>query len=118
MGFFSRIKKLWGAEAEPHISTRTEQAADATPITPPPTETPSQDAQPGADAAPAPEQAPHDKPEARQPDLAESQRAETAQASKESGWRKLLGFGAKAEEKEALVQAAEEPAIAAPAVRH
>ena len=53
MGFFSRIKKLWGADAEPHISTQPEQAADATPITPPPTETPSQDAQIAPDEPPA-----------------------------------------------------------------
>ena len=114
MGFFSRIKKLWGADAEPHISTQPEQAADATPITPPPTETPSQDAQIVTDEAP--EQAPQDKPEApKTADMNESGRTETAQAPKESGWRKLLGLGAKAEEKEIEVLAAEEPALEAPA---
>ena len=73
MGFFSRIKKIWGGETEPRTPDRTTQEDSAQ--------------QPPAQAAdvPQPEPATHQRP-------TQETAAEPA-PPKEAGWRRLFGKG-------------------------
>mgnify|MGYP001176842631 CR=1 FL=1 len=87
MGFFSRIKKLWGADAEPQDASTRPQAPEA-----------PQTVEPSAPVEPAPQetvqQPVRPAPEHRETAPDEPVRpAEPAPARKESGWRKLFGIG-------------------------
>jgi len=97
MGFFSRIKKLWGTDTE-HIATQTGQAASATPEAQLPTEASVPEVRAHEAVTPAPGQPlPQDKPAAPHAEPTPETDSTPAQPARESGWRKLLGLGAKTE---------------------
>jgi len=111
MGFFSRIKKLWGADAQPQDSTLPQQAPAQEP------EQPASVEQPAAVPAPVPPQIPREEAQpparAERKDTAEVEptaptqaASEASQARKEGGWRRLFGLGGGSEDREPTPQAA------------
>jgi len=114
MGFFSRIKKLWGADAEPQDATLPQQSPAQEPE-------PAGVEQPQAPPAPAPaaEVAHEKQPQPVQPvQINEAEigpeppataSPQPPQTRKEGGWRRLFGLGGGPEDKEPAPQAA--PAV-------
>jgi fused signal recognition particle receptor len=114
MGFFSRIKKLWGTETAPQDSALPQQepvqkreaaeqietagfvpqAPSAAPRAA--TEVPREETQPVA----------RDKQEDEIHPATVSAEAEAPQTRKEGGWRRLLGLGGKSEDNEPAPQSA------------
>ena len=95
MGFFSRIKKLWGADGEPQDATLPQQT---------PAHTPDIDAG-AAEAAPKnqeeiPAPAPPEPKTVAGPGATAGAPAEETEPRKEGGWRRLLGLGGTAEKTE------------------
>ena len=92
MGFFSRIKKFWGADAEPReadlpVQTpahapEAERKSDHSELEGQPEETPARSG-PTVQSAPAPTMQTH---------------SGSADEKKDGGWRKLFGLGGKTEE--------------------
>jgi fused signal recognition particle receptor len=91
MGFFSSIKKLWGAGAEPSDSGLPQQAPGHTPHEEHTQNAPAADKHP--EVATAPAQATPDEPLAKTVAT-----PETAEEKKDGGWRRLFGLGGKIEE--------------------
>jgi fused signal recognition particle receptor len=137
MGFFSRIKKLWGTDEAPQDATQPQQPTDQEPQPTPPQEPETAGQAESADetssaklSAPAPsaEEAPEEevlpaqtgqKVEAEAEPAAPEQipaapvppqqaPADPAPARKDGGWRRLFGLGGKSEDSEPAPQA--EPA--------
>ncbi len=99
MGFFSRIKKFWGADAEPRAAELPVQTpghapeAERKPDPSMPEDLEGAPARPGptVDSAPAP---------------TVQTLSGSADEKKDGGWRKLFGLGGKAEEKESAPEPA------------
>lgn len=116
MGFFSRIKKLWGADAEPQETVLPQPAPDTADQTDQEHPLPPQ-APPSAGQAP---EAPSREVPAvlsEQPDQSEAVPVAPAPADnapqprKEGGWRRLFGLGGKAEDTEHAAPAAPKETI-------
>ena len=92
MGFFSRIKKFWGTDAEPRDAELPIQTPDQTPDTKqqPDAQAPSEQELP-ARPEPTPAAAPAAKMEAP---------SQNAEDKKDGGWRRLFGLGGKTEDRE------------------
>ena len=107
MGFFSRIKKLWGADGEPRDEALSSQAPAQTPEEAPseaPTiqELPKIEEKPEAHEPQAPQEAtpppsPEPEHEAQPAARTDAPSGETG-TRREGGWRRLFGLGGKAEE--------------------
>ncbi|SFK14694.1 fused signal recognition particle receptor [Desulfomicrobium apsheronum] len=127
MGFFSRIKKLWGADGEPRdeaISPQAPEQASDQPLEQTPEQAPTQtplaaptipeieeepEAQPPHADSPPP--APPEPEHEAQPAARADAPGVDTEARKESGWRRLFGLGGKTEEKAPAAESAprEEP---------
>ena len=102
MGFFSRIKKLWGADAEPSDSGLPQEAPGQTPQ-------PSQpQGAPAPTEHPEPADAHADQPVAGKPAEQTQKAIDAAGETKDGGWRRLFGLGGMPEEKEPAPKPAEQ----------
>lgn len=129
MGFFSRIKKLWGSDAEPQAPATRPEAPETAQLpvseAPAPQEALLSEAEPAprAPEVPAPaepgqaiEPGPEAEPErAAEPAPAHEPVRAPESVRKESGWRRLFGFGGGEEPTETVsgpvAEAPAEPAV-------